>query len=316
MAEFTFEEFDSEVPDVEPEQNVKPIQTTSGTDFTFDEFDEPTDEEKAYQNLSMQSEKDPVTASNVLSIADETGFAPELVERNVNTLQKKREAYKVDLSKHPITARHYANPQNSLMTKDDIENFKAMEDAMRSYNSPDLSTSEKSPTAFDYLTAFPSGALQGLGMGFSGIGEALEAGTRMTTRGLDVILPESADKYLYKSEATPETFQKINETLSYITPSTFFEWEGAGLERMAEDIAPEQSNLGTQVMSGLGQLTGQALMTIANPQSATVMMGGMGVEMQAQKQRETSNRKKKSCYARTRATCDALAPSQSKTKKS
>jgi len=117
------------------EQDIEPVSSANDFDYGVPEY-EPEAQDIAKQNLEIASDKDPSEQTDVFSIAYETGVSPELVDKDLPGFQKKRSLINIDLSGHPVTAEYFANPQNALMSSDDVDNMKAMEDAMANYKAP------------------------------------------------------------------------------------------------------------------------------------------------------------------------------------
>ena len=168
----------------------------------------------------------------------------------------------LDINSNPIVNKHLSNFSNP---HDDISVLASIE---------------------GYLGSFNKGWLgQVIGSTVEGLGRTLDVGGRFTARGLDLILPESADKYIYETDETPE----LIKTLNMLDPAEGLREAGQGIQSFAESLVPEHASGFTHdVTSGLGQVIGQIASAAAAPVTALPTLFAQGVNIQGEKQELTS----------------------------
>ena len=159
----------------------------------------------------------------------------------------------------------------------------------------DIPTLEKLESLFtpvaDVVRSVPGGTLQGLGSSIQGAGELFNAGSRMVDRGIRSI---TGDEFIDDADRVVHNFfnlllpESLERDESYIN--------GLGLNYAGELIkndasmigAPsDRSNIATEIASGVGQVAGQILTSMINPSLAVSGMFTMGVDQQAENQKQT-----------------------------
>ncbi len=99
-------------------------------DAVTDEVISQQNQDRAAVNLDVASRKNPDDQAQVFSIADQTGIHPDLVDKDLPEFKRKRALSEVDLSQSPKTSAYLSNPKNALLSSDDIERLKSLENAM------------------------------------------------------------------------------------------------------------------------------------------------------------------------------------------
>jgi hypothetical protein len=127
--------------------------------------------------------------------------------------------------------------------------------------------------AGDLLRSIPGGALEAIGGSLRGLGELNEALTTYTVEGLRRVLPESAMKVLTKPVVP-----------WYLNPTDILKEPGITIADLAErvQVPEERQNLATDIAEGVGQIAGQLTSLLINPAAGTVMLSGLGADIQAQ----------------------------------
>ena len=188
-----------------------------------------------------------------------------------------------DLKKNPTTSKFLNKEQNAAVAHDDVANLREYEDLIRS---------EPEVDALDVAGTLPAGALQGVGMGFSGTGELYGAYSRTVNR---LFGTKYVDDYL--AETFPETARVTNKVLRGMFDfERSLKWAGGNIKRSGKmmDLTDEEraglsywENVGVDVTTGTGQVAGQILTYMANPALGTANLLGQGADQQAMRQMET-----------------------------
>ena len=203
--------------------------------------------------LKHSMDKDPDRMVDVHDIANARGASPDIVDQNLNEIKKQERLQSFDPAKNPALAEFLTNTQNADVSHDDIDTLSAIE---------------------DHFGAFVGGALSFPEMAVGGTGALIEAGGRTVER----VLPEFISRPI----------REFEESLGIegFAPSEIL---GAGAEaigEVGEKLAPEEETFTTQVAGGLGQAAAQISLMLTAPHLAAPSLFGMGVEQQAERQRE------------------------------
>lgn len=220
-------------------------------------------DDAATGNLRRAENEDPASAARVSTISRSTGVAPNVVAAAPDEIER---AYNFDgvrnlQNRSPVTNTFLTDYSNAVVARNDVGALEQIEAVLR---------------------GFPAGFDEFIGMSASGFGRFNQLGGRMLARGADAALPESLDKYIWMTEESPEMLEAIPD------PATAFRGAGDYMMRLAEATAgpKESQTFASDVSKGLGQLLGQAMISISTPVSLTANFM-TGVDIQGQKQDET-----------------------------
>jgi hypothetical protein len=218
------------------------------------------------------SQQNPQQYASDLRLADQTGISMPVVQSNPAAVQSKLKLDQIDFEgmtqRSPVTDRFLSDYSNAVIAQDDIPILEAIE------------------SVFNVGRGLASGPMQFLGMGVEGIGTGAQALSNIAARGLDSLLPDSANKYLYKQDDAPPVVKFINENADV---NRFLQTIGGRISEASESVAPapEDQNYVTDVAAGVGQLAGQVAVTLMAPWLSTYLLAGSGVSQQQAKQEET-----------------------------
>ena len=277
-------------------------------------FEEDQKERTLKNSLNQAFPVNPDQAANNQKLSADTGLPTEYVENNGDEARRQEYLKGVEfnklLSEAPTTAELLSRLDAAKQTHDDINPLTQVETAWRGKDNSRERTVRQDQTPADYvpkgrgavargivpeqnnsiavadlLRSVPGGAVEGVGMGTSGIGAGIDAVTRTVTRGMDFLLPESMDKFIWTSPDTPEWIKKFGRATNV---SGSFASTGDVLQETGEVVKPpaERQNLGTDIAGGVGQVAGQIAAYMINPAMGTAMLFGQGVEQQAQAQED------------------------------
>lgn len=224
---------------------------------------------KSTMNQAVTVNPDQQAELNKLS--RESGIPAPAVQANPDQVKKHLDLSKInfdEMSKRtPNTAKFLTDYNNATIAHDDIDVLGKIENVLK-----------------DHIGAVVAGGVEFPGMGLSGLGNAYNATGRLLARGVDAVLPESMDKYIWRQSDTPEFVKQINELTDF---GLGFNYAGNQLKSVAESVGPEEATFTTDVARGLGQLVGQLATYMASPQAALPLLFGQGADIQAQKQQVT-----------------------------
>lgn len=156
--------------------------------------------------------------------------------------------------------------------RDDIDNLSATEAVLRGI----VDIVARSPV---------EQAIHASGMAFEGAGRGIDTGMRLLARGMDEVLPESLDKYIWRQPDTPEWAKAVNIT-PHITGA--LQWEGRGLKQFAQymGVPEDRKNLATDITGAVGQMAAQISMVLLNPALGSTALFAMGVDQQGERQEQ------------------------------
>lgn len=229
-------------------------------------------------NMTEAVKVNPDQHAQLTNLSKESGVPEFAVQSNPEQIEQKLKLDKIDLDgmvqRSPGTSKFLSmDINNSVIAQEDV-----IDGLLENIETALISTA-------DVGRALPAGFISGFGSAFEGTATTLDAGSRLTARGLDALLPESFDQYLY-AQKDPSTTERM---IQMLLPQTFLRWEGAGLKQAAADIGvPEdRQNIATDISGAVGQI-GQQLLTYAiNPTAATAGLFAQGVDQQAARQERT-----------------------------
>lgn len=226
-------------------------------------------------NLSEAFKVNPDRHARTLKLSKDSGVPDFAVASDPDEVEHKLKLDQIDLealtNNAPRTADFIGRDFNTaVIAQEDITDgvLESIEGALTS--------------VADVGRAVPAGFLGGFGSAFTGSGRILEVGARSTARGLDAILPESFDRFLYDQDDTPEAL-KIAQS---ITPQAFLTLGGEGLSDIAADIGvpEERQNTATDIAGAVGQIGQQIATYFINPAAAVTAMFAQGVDQQGSRQ--------------------------------
>lgn len=235
-------------------------------------------------SLDAAYDTNPDQAAATELLAKKSGMPVDFVERNPEPAQRKVYFGGVPIDElvkdTPTAAEFLSDSTKAKQSHDDIESLKTIEKGWRG------NVKKAAITVADVVRSVPGGAVEGIGMGASGIGRAIEATTRTVTKGVDFLLPESMDKFIWVDEDAPDWLKKANQVTS---PSYWLRGAGDSGQYIADQIKPpaERQNLATDISGGVGQVAGQIAAMMVNPAAGSAVLFGQGVEQQGQKQDES-----------------------------
>jgi hypothetical protein len=276
---------------VEPAPAAKPGEITAPpvqierrpVDIHPDEIDQDPVGTAVAETTGMMSnaiKHDPAKHAENVRLSDATGLSIEAVGAQTAAIKKKLDFERIDfptmVKESPNTARFInANPDNAIIAQNDLEQMGAIEKVFTSFT--------------DLTRSTPAGVVKGASYLVGGAGRTLDIVNRTAVRGLDAILPEGADKYLWMQPDSPEWTKKVKPVTDFIDPGQAIMRMGGSLTDLGEFVAPpvERQNAATMVLEGVGQLGFQIAAAMVAP--ITVVPGTFfqGVELQGRKQDET-----------------------------
>ena len=223
--------------------------------------------QRVKSTVSQALQVNPDQQAQMNKLSRDSGMPVPAVESDPAAVETHLNLNKInfdEMSKRsPTTSKFLTDYNNAAVAHDDIEVLQVVENHVR---------------------GFGQGALDFPAMGTGGLGRSIESINRLFGRGLDALLPESADKYIWRQTDTPAALESINKLLDVggAAQST-----GAVLKDVAENIGPDETGFTTDVARGLGQLAGQIATYIASPHTALPLLFGQGADIQGSKQDET-----------------------------
>lgn len=226
-------------------------------------------------NMGEAFKENPDAFAKNLQLSKESGVPEFAVKSDPVEVETKLKLDKIDFStmsqRNPNTAKYLVDFNNAVIAQDDLDSLMGIENVL-------------TPVS-DVARSLPAGFVQAFGSAFEGAGRALDVGSRTLARGLDVILPEAADPYLWSIEDTPEALK----ALKILEPQTFLKWEGSGLKQAALDMgAPvDRQNVATDISGAVGSMGGQLMAYLMNPTASLGMLFSQGVDIQGEKQEQT-----------------------------
>lgn len=143
---------------------------------------------------------------------------------------------------------------------------------------------------FDWQRDIIGGAGESVAMGTSGIGDGFNALGNVLTSGLDVVLPESADRFLWLQEDSPQWIKRVEQVGRYVGPGNVLADTGeAAKSAMSVVKSPEyRRGFDNDVAQGLGFMAGQIGVSVATGGTGgTAMLVGQGADQMADRQQES-----------------------------
>lgn len=220
--------------------------------------------------LSMDAaqKKNPDQEARVLRLQARTGLPADLIERNLDEVERQAERADFDPSRFrresPIVAGWLAeNPQHAAVAKDDIENLTRLETFVRG--------------AVAVPRSLVGEFVRTPGSALSGLGELNEAAANMIGRGIRAVGADPVADFLTQTQIP-----------WWLNPTEILRRSGDVVKGAGEAIKPpeEDRSVASDVAGGLGQLSSQIATAILAPQSTLPMLFGMGADIQAERAAE------------------------------
>jgi hypothetical protein len=210
----------------------------------------------------------PDSFAKVLNHARRLGLPADVVERNAPEVERKaklEDAGKV-LDTSPKLAGVLAeDPSIAKLAADDLDLLGVLEKSISAY----FGGSKAGGVASDLARSVPAGALSGLGMGLSGLGELNDVASRTIERGMRGVGAGPIADFLNGTQLP-----------WYANPTGVLKAPGETLKAGSEAIGvpEERQNLGTDIAGGIGQVAGQIAAAILNPAAGVGLMAGAGAD--------------------------------------
>jgi len=210
-----------------------------------------------------------------LNLRKKSGFPSLVVETEPEQVEQAVKKNEFDFSSlrdnNPVTASYLTNIDNAIVAQDDVDVLKEFED--------------KLTKVADVARAFPAGFVSSAGFAIEGAGRAYDASARLLVKGLDEILPDEFNKFLYTGENPSE----IDQILKAVSPGSLFRLEGSELKKTGDMIgAPaNRQNIATGISGALGQMAQQVILSLVNPTLSISALFSQGVDQQGERQERT-----------------------------
>lgn len=275
---------------------------------TGNAFDAMQDESAGQLRLTARKVAgvDPDKRAESLRLGSEMGLPFDVVERNLQEVQKKREdnAFDALVTDPALASWITADQNNAALAKDDVPTLTKIAQGIQRVT--------------DYGAAPVRGLNQGIGSGIAGLGDLIDAGAY----GLARLSGTAQDAEAYMREAGESS---VNPATWLRSLGEFYKkggLVGAG-SRIAQDMSPFETvrnmrtpfeavpdadrNLAIDIGEGLGNMAGQAAATIVNPTTGLALLLGQGADQQAQMVREAGAEGTGEAYAAIAASAPIAA---------
>lgn len=212
-------------------------------------------------NLRHAMDKDPDKQSAVYQIAESLNIHPKTAEENFEEVKKRQQLAQFNAAKNPILAKFLSNQENAEVSHDDIDTLGQIEDHVGAFNSGVLS-----------LPATVVGsAATAMDIGKRKIKQYLpkEIAEFMTTP-IKFSEPEEGEEIKTLTDALRSGQKSINDLREWLSPAE-----------------KSRDSTSMQIAGGLGQMFTQVGQSLVAPQTVMPSLFGMGVEQQAERQRES-----------------------------
>lgn len=214
-------------------------------------------------NVKIAQQENPAEFGNALRVSNQLGVPTGVAAADPAGLE---EVAQWDFGgipdRYPLTADWMSNYENAVVSKSDVSVLSQIEAVVRG------------PFA---------GFTEAAGLAFAGAGRGAQAAIRLSAHGVDALLPESMDRFIWSQPDDAAAFDPIWATLQQSRATG--EWLQELSTQMAGPV--EAQTFASDVSKGLGQLMGQAVQAVFAPQTLTPSLFAMGVEMQGQQQDES-----------------------------
>lgn len=216
--------------------------------------------------------------AEVIRLSRETELPPEMVESSLPDIKRQRTYDALDNT--PKLSEFLSEGYNARLAHDDIDALSKIEGYF-SGNTRGTKVAKGAARAALETSDVPrevgAGALTGLGSALSGLGAGYDSLVRLTARGLDAALPESADKYIWLQEG-----QKSFDPTDFLTTNP-----GQALKDVGRGISVPQSRrgFGDDVASGLGNMGAQiGIAALTGGAGGVAALTAQGVDQQVERQ--------------------------------
>lgn len=237
-------------------------------DDAISALDNERERERSAVN-SAAGQFNPDQYAKALTKSRETGVPAHLIAKNPEPFNRpnKYEAA-LDAQDAPTTAEWMSNFDNAAVAQDDRENLSGLERAMRlmrkGYDFDDRIRQRISL----YPQAGAAGGIQATGSSVSGLGRLLEAGGRLTERGVRAV---PGGDWLADIE-----------TPWWMTPGEILRRPGEVVERQAArvDVPEDQQGIDTDIVKGVGQIGAQVITQwLTGGTGSTLTLFGQGADV-------------------------------------
>lgn len=227
------------------------------------------DDPKLRASLELAMKKNPDVMAEVQKLSKGTRIpsgvdATSVLADSIDALRIKNRLSQDDIKsmkeERPALYRYLTKQQNAQISHDEISVLGEIEKVFRGLG---------------------AGVSQGIGGALSGFDRMNQAGANLLARNLDKVLPESADKYLYNQEDTPEILKSMP------SPTRWLGEGGEAFKDLSRDISPDDPSFVSDVASGVGQMTTQIAAYLLNPAVGVAAMTSQGADQQADRQQAT-----------------------------
>lgn len=259
--EVSFSEFEKNISrstvQIESESLSDDVRFNKSFEKFQSQMDKLYDDNTVRQTVISSMDKDPDRMVQVNELSTKVNLPPQLVEDNYDELQKRIRAEKISSVKNTPLAKFFANPYNAQIAHDDIDVLDELG---------------------KHLGGFNSGILSLPQMMTGGTAAVIEAGGRLTERGLSRVLPKEWLDELDRVD------QKINDSvLSYIQPANVLRSAESVTKSARDYVTPQDDSFSVQVAQGLGQVSAQIGLMLVAPQTAFPALFAQNVSQQEER---------------------------------
>lgn len=219
-------------------------------------------------SMDAAQAKNPDQQARVLALQARTGLPPDLIERNLDQVERQAARADFDARKFrqtsPIVADWLAeNPQHAAVAKDDIDNLTDLERFVRG--------------AVGVPRALAGEFVRTPGAVLTGLGELNEAAANTIGRGIRAVGADPVADFLTETQIP-----------WWLNPTEILRRPGAVVKGAGEAIKPpeEDRTVASDIAGGLGQLASQVATAILAPEALVPSLLGMGADIQAERAQE------------------------------
>lgn len=216
------------------------------------------------------SQVNPDRFAESLELARDEPVPLSIIMENVDEFKRRKRMRELDFDdlkeNNPVLHEMLLDPEKAPIVHDDVERLRDLEW---------LFTKPEAPW-YDKLLAPPAGFVEGIGLEVGGVGRFGQVTQSIPYLWMNMISPDLANDWLKASE-------KANKI---IPVNQFLIDTGKDITEFAEDIGPEEQDIWTDILKGVGQIGSQLLMGVAGRSAQTAGLFSMGMEQQARDQEQ------------------------------
>ena len=257
--------------------NVEPIQTREELYKSW----EQEESAKGKASLDRAVTTNPDQYAETLSLSGKAGLPVDTVERNLDDIKNRERVKEIDYDslayKSPALAESLKDIEFGKVSHDQIENLSFLEDASKKLDPK--TWFDRGDWLRNKSDAFNSAIAIAAGSSLSGTGTFLQI-MKDENVDRDPIIENYKKSKMFGGMVgfgilgfAAEPLQKIGDTI----------------KEFGQSIVPERMTYADQVVSGLGQLSTQAVTFAINPTAATGLMWGQGIDIQKDKIKEAGD---------------------------